>query len=161
MAPNDTPGQAEKSSRFNADVVFGIFAIALAAVFIWFGRNLGSMSIDGAPGPSAFPTGIAVISIFFAICVIIKGLRHEKPLFKLWEIKRESVVALIATILLFVVFFAIWFLWHYVPATIFLTFTLSLVYRQKLVPSLIFAVIFGVMVYLVFSKLLMVSLKIS
>lgn len=74
------------------------------------------------------------------------------------SITKENAIAVLVSLVMFVVFLVAWNLVHYIVASMILSLGLALMYKIKPVPAVILAVVYSVSTYLVFSRVLNVML---
>ncbi len=146
--------------RIGKDRLFGILLLIGSAV-LWYQTTLIRKSrIQGDPGPALWPK---ILTIIFAICGILlilrkqEGAENQKPFMNREELKRFALL-----FGAYVVLVGLFWLFGYVVALPVGLFVLSFVFgRKQKMPvwkSLVFAIVVGAMLYLLYVVLMKSSL---
>jgi len=90
-----------------SNTVIGLMVIVLGAWVIWYARGFPKLE-QGYPGPSLFPTVLAVLFILAGTILIVQDLYHKRQLFKIDAtlLTRPQLVniALVLSAILFYIF---------------------------------------------------------
>lgn len=144
------------------DFGLGIFCIVLAAFIIYMALGLKDTGYEGDPGPKMFPIAGATIMAICGIGVVIAPDKESKQF--LTKEQWKSAGTLFAMYVLFAVLFWLFGFVVAVPVVLFIvTYLLSSLSMQtaskkkRLLVSLIFGIVGGAVLYLVY----VVALKAS
>lgn len=149
--------------RLTGDTIIGIL-IALTAVGTLCAANtLKGVSASGDPGSKLFPNIACIVILIFAIIIIIQSIIKPNYVFAgsfTDPVKRKSFLQtamILAALGLFII------MWQYIPflaAAIIWVFLMCMIFKQKLLFSVIYSVAVPGILYVAFTQLLSVRLDI-
>ena len=142
-----------------SNTAIGVFLIIFSAVVLWHVQSFPSLE-NGYPGPSLFPSVLAVLFIFCGIGLIIQGVKKREKLLKfdtgsLTMPGLFNILFVLGTIVCYI-FFA-----EYAGFLIF-SFVVMLILMKwlkvKALSSVLMAVGVTLVIYILFAKILLVPL---
>lgn len=142
----------------SADVVFGIIVSIISIYCISVASKLPAGTSNHVPGAGYFPIILASILILLSIAMIIRGLKNKTEYFDLKQWGKENVQMFLLTIAIIIVSLLLWRFTVYIVACLFMSFSLSLVYKLGWKKGAILSVIFSFSTYFVFNNALHVVL---
>lgn len=149
-------------SILNSDTVVGLAGILFGIWWLVMSFNLpGTTAKDGTPGPAVFPIGLAALLILLSVLLAASGIKNRVTYFRFKEISKENLLRIGLSLVLFIVFLALWNFVHYILASLVLTTGLALLYRMKPLHAAILGGVFSVGTYFAFTKILMVMLDVA
>ena len=146
-----------------ADRVIFVFTLALAGLYFYATEQLPSLEIGDPLGPKAFPRLLGVGLLLTAVILLLEILRARKtaPRQAAPSVKgdaRPYMVVVVVSVWTFV-YFLLFERLGYVLATIpYLLLLMAYFNRGKWVANVLTAVLFSLLSYLMFTKLLGVNL---
>ena len=94
-----------------------------------------------------------------SLVIVAMGAKNKVTYFDLKSITTDNRIAILVSLVLFVVFLVLWNLIHYIVASMVLSLGLALLYKIKPIPAAILAVVYSVSTYYVFTLVLKVGLN--
>ena len=141
----------------NSDVYSGSAFLAVAAVFIVGGLQLGvaSPTADGVPGAGFFPVVIGATVALLGIILIaqsrlFKGERKES--FRMISEQKKNIRHLVLTVVSLIGMFVVWHLINFEVALIVFSLFINRVYGRSWLFCILFTVVFVGLIYLMFDK---------
>ncbi len=148
------------NSIFNSDTFLGIVGFLLGLWWLVMSMQMPSSTAkDGTPGPAAFPIGISILVMVVSLVIVAMGAKNKVTYFDMKSITTDNRIAILISLVLFVVFLVLWNLIHYIVASMVLSLGLALLYKIKPIPAAILAVVYSVSTYYVFTLVLKVGLN--
>lgn len=148
------------NSIFNSDMGLGVVCFLLGLWWLTMSMQMPSSTAkDGTPGPAAFPIGIALLVMAVSVVIMVLAAKTKVTYFDIKAISKENGLALLISLVLFVVFLVLWNLIHYIVASFALSLGLALVYKIKPVSAAILAVVYSAATYFIFTEVLKVMLN--
>jgi putative tricarboxylic transport membrane protein len=146
-----------------ADRVIFVCTLILAGVYFYATEKLPSLEIGDPLGPKAFPRLLGILLVITAIILLVEMIRGRKvvqsdvPSRGVSTIGSSMVVA--AVVVWTFLYFLVFELLGYVVATaIYLLVLMAYFHRHKWTSNVVTAVLFSLISYLMFTKLLGVNL---
>lgn len=148
------------NSIFNSDMGLGLVCFLIGLWWMTMSLQMPSSTAkDGTPGPAAFPIGIAILIMAVSVIIMVLAAKTKVTYFDIKSITKENGLAILISLVLFVVFLALWNFIHYIVASFVLSLGLALVYKIKPLPAVILAVVYSVATYFIFTEVLKVMLN--
>jgi|LSQX01.2.fsa_nt_gb putative tricarboxylic transport membrane protein len=145
-------------SMNKAGLVFVGISIIIALAFMIPAFSMPGGSVDGAPGPGYFPIIVSVLVIIFAVIQGIVYIKDGTKTFDQTETQKKNRPTLIVTCIGILVYTVLFSIIPFIPLTIVAIVFFNWLYGKKWIPNIVFAVVFTIIVYFVFSKFLHVML---
>lgn len=143
----------------NSNMIISLSSIAISLYFFIGSSNFPSGSSDGVPSVSFFPRIVSVVIIILSLVLFISEFKTKRNYFKLSEEKKENVLPFILTIIIIAICLILWLYIPFIPVMFLLLFSLSLVYKQKLLNAVIYSSTLSILIYYIFNKIFNVVLN--
>lgn len=146
----------------NAVVGF-LFAVAACATLLISHATLKSASAMGDPGPKMFPDAVCIVILILAVLIMAESFWKTEMPFKGTFATQESRQGCIRMLLVLSDLALFLVLWRFVPfitAGAAFMFLLCMIFREKLLFSIIYSASVTGVLYFVFTILLKVNLNI-
>lgn len=144
-------------------IVGFLFAVAAALTLFISNSTIKSASAMGDPGPKMFPNAVCIVILFLSVIIMIQSVCKPVTPFKgalSTEEGRQGctrMLLVLSDLALFLI------LWRYVPflaAGMAFIFLLCMIFREKLLFSILYSAAVTGVLYFVFTILLKVNLNI-
>jgi putative tricarboxylic transport membrane protein len=136
-----------------------VFLIIFSAVVLWHVQSFPSLE-NGYPGPSLFPSVLAILFIFCGIGLIIQGVKKREKLLK-FDTRSLTVPGLLNILFVLGAIVCYILLAEYAGFLIF-SFAVMLILMKwlnvKIISSVLMAVGVTLVIYILFAKILLVPL---
>lgn len=149
--------------KITGDTILGAVFAAAAAIMLWLtNTTLPSKAPMGDPGARIFPTGVSIAILILAVAVIVQSVR--KPIRGFEGVLQDPEKKQSATraLLVFLDLALFLLLWNYIPflaAGFIFLFLQCMIFREKLLFSVIYSASVTVALYVMFSVFLKVRLN--
>jgi putative tricarboxylic transport membrane protein len=144
------------------DRVIFVCTLILAGVYIYATEQLPSLEIGDPLGPKAFPRLLAVGLLITAVVLLLEILRRPKsaPAASSAEPSRPGAQLVVAAAALWTLLYFLVFEWlgYVIATTVYLFVLMTYFNRGKWIPNALTSVLFSLGSYLMFTKLLGVTL---
>lgn len=144
-------------------IVGFLFAVAACITLYISNTTLNSVSGTGDPGPKLFPNAVCVAILILSIVIMVQSFHKVELPFQGALSTPEGRQGCLRTILILADLALFLILWMYVPflvAGIVFMFLQCMIFREKLLFSVIYSVSVPVVLYVVFTICLKVNLNI-
>jgi putative tricarboxylic transport membrane protein len=153
-----TPSTPGLDPKRTGRLVVGVVALALSIGYLFQSLSMPQGTLD-SPGPGMFPVGVGVAAILISLVVIAEGLAGvgtrgslELPV----GFERRQVLIFMGTLVGFILILPL--AGQYLAASIYVMATLKFLGRLSWIRSIIFGVLIGAGVSLLFSEVLEIPL---
>lgn len=152
------------SKRLTGDTLIGLLFVIIAGFTLFIANTqLPAKAPAGDPGSRIFPSAICVMIIILAIIIIIQSVLRPEKRFAGTFATQEGKESCIRALLIFADLAMFLILWKYIPflvAGMIFMFLQCMIFKEKLVFSIIYSASVTGILYIMFSVFLKVNLTI-
>lgn len=163
VPPSGIKGEYSMKKISGNTIIGFLFAIAACIALYVTNTSIGANSAMGDPGPRLFPNAVCIAVLVLAVIIIIQSfLKVEHPFAGALSSpeKREGVFRMILIVADLALFLVLWQHLPFLAAGIIFMFLQCMIFREKLLFSVIYSVAVTGALYVVFVILLKVNLNI-
>lgn len=143
----------------NANRILGLFGLVVSVIYLFSAVNLPSASLSDPIGPKGFPILLSVLGIIVSVIILFQH-KFVKDIKEInLKVNKEQMKMIIYTVVLCVLYALVFDTVGFLVSTILFLFgVLFKINENKLKQNIIISVSFGLGLYIVFAKMLSLSL---
>ena len=151
--------------RANGDTVLGVVIAALSCVMMYIAyTTISATGPAGDPGPRVFPIASSLVVLALSILVIVQSMYKPKHVFRDLAVdpeKRRGLIQMLLVLASLLLFLVMWRLVPFLVAGIIFMLLMCIIFRMKLVYTIVYSVAVPSVLYVIFAILLKVRLNIN